>query len=177
MLILVRPRAGDEHPPLIPAPQDLFLIRHVRGMRSCWLREGRPAGRPARLTVAVRWGPVLPARCGTRMARPCLPGCWRTPGRGPRPGSRRPEDRRGAMRAGASTLDVGWGGRGCAAAGKAALGVGEVPTNPLDLIWAPGWLAALRYTVPRSTFAWLCQRPRSWRYSNCCGCIEIGGPD
>jgi hypothetical protein len=26
--------------------------------------------RPARLTVAVRWGPRLSARCGTQVARP-----------------------------------------------------------------------------------------------------------
>ena len=41
----MRPRTWDEHPPLIPAPQDLFLIRHIRAMRSrCW-SEGRPAYR------------------------------------------------------------------------------------------------------------------------------------
>src|SRR5215218_10044713 len=52
---------------------DLILIRHIRGMRSCWSSEGRPAYEPARLSVAVRWGPGLTLRCGTRMARPVRP--------------------------------------------------------------------------------------------------------
>jgi hypothetical protein len=77
---------------------DLILLRHIRGMRSSWSSEGRPAYGPARLTVAVRWGPGLTRRCGTRMARPVRPAqdqrsqCrvdlartsvtarWRTPG-------------------------------------------------------------------------------------------------
>ena len=38
-----RPPAMDDRVPTDPAPQDLFLIRHIRGMRSGWSSEGRPA--------------------------------------------------------------------------------------------------------------------------------------
>jgi len=58
------------------------LVRHIRGMRSSWSRGGRPAGRPVRLTVAVRWGPGLTVRCGTRMARPRPVICRQTKGIG-----------------------------------------------------------------------------------------------
>jgi hypothetical protein len=62
------------------------------------------------------------------MARSYLPGCWQAPGRGPRPASRAAAGRRGAMRVGASTLDVGRGGRGSAAAG-------QVGPNGLLTLW------------------------------------------
>jgi hypothetical protein len=61
-------------PWLTPAPQDLFLIRHIRGMRSCWSGEDDQLVGGVDVTVVVRWGPGSTLGCGTRMARPVRNG-------------------------------------------------------------------------------------------------------
>jgi hypothetical protein len=54
--------------------RDLILIRHIRGMRSCWSGEDDQLVGGVDVTVVVRWGPGLTLRCGTRMARAVIGG-------------------------------------------------------------------------------------------------------
>jgi hypothetical protein len=48
---------------------EFILIRHIRGMRSCWWSEDGQLIRLVVLTVTVRSIPGLSVRCGTRVAR------------------------------------------------------------------------------------------------------------
>jgi hypothetical protein len=64
-----------------PAVHGLILIRHIRGMRSCWSGEDDQLNSRMEVTVVVRSIPGLTLGCGTRMARPVRsgwgPGAWR----------------------------------------------------------------------------------------------------
>jgi hypothetical protein len=61
-------------PGIDPGPgrptRGLILIRHIRGMRSSWSGEDDQLVGGVDVTVVVRSVPGLPARCGTRVARP-----------------------------------------------------------------------------------------------------------
>jgi hypothetical protein len=118
------------------APNGRALIRYV--FRAAPLRRsvaGAQVSGSLTVTVVDRWIPLVSAHlaCGF-----CLPSWWQASGRGPRPGSRAAEGRRAAMRAVASTLDVGagWPRILCCWAGRTTGGEIMVTVR----LWLRAWI-------------------------------------